>query len=185
MPPETRQTARPETPTGSPPRPGIRSENANSSLLVHLEMHLELRVGEVDAEPELVLHRLADDGRELVRGESPTLVAPAGADRERHARVAAKQVDSRRARGFGRLLEHERRVEEIYAEDVSRALDELVRGRRREHGQHAASLAELERAEVAQQPLDVPAQLCVEEHAVPSLQHDLAELQEDAGVHVG
>ena len=64
-----------------------------------------------------------------------------------------------------------------------RALDELVHWRGRKHGQHTAALAELERAEVAQQPLDVPAQLCVEEHAVASLQHDLAELHENAGIH--
>ena len=96
----------------------------------------------------------------------------------------AEQVDGGRARRLGRLVEHERRVEEVDAQHIAGALGELVDRSRREHGENAPALAELERAEVAKQPLDVSPQLRVEEHAVPSLQHDLAELHENARLHV-
>ena len=75
-------------------------------------------------------------------------------------------------------------MEEVDAQHVPCALGELVDRSRREHGENASALAELERAEIAKQPLDVSPQLRVEEHAVPSLQHDLPELHEDARLHV-
>ena len=88
-------------------------------------------------------------------------------------RPVTQQIDGGRACRLRRLVEHERRVKEVDSEHIARALEELVDRRGRQHGQHASALAELERAEIAQQPLDVPAQLRVEEHAVPSLEHDL------------
>ena len=75
-------------------------------------------------------------------------------------------------------------MEEVDAQHIAGALGELVDGSRREHGEDAPALAKLERPEVAEQPLDVSPQLRVEEHAVPPLQHDLAELHENARLHV-
>ena len=74
-------------------------------------------------------------------------------------------------------------MEQVDAEHVPRPLGELVRGRRRQHREHASALAELERPQVTEQALDVPAELGVEEDAVSPLENDLAELEEDAGLN--
>src|SRR4030095_1825072 len=106
------------------------------------------------------------DGRKIVRREPPALVATACADRKRGAGPVAEQVDGGSARRLGRLFDHKRRMKEIDAQHVPCALGELVDRSPREHRENASTLAELERAEIAKQPLDVTPQLRVEEHTV-------------------
>ena len=151
--------------------------------LVDLDEDLEVGAGQVDAEPEFVLDGAADGGRELARVEPEALVAPSSAHGERRARTAAQELDGSGARGLGRLLEHERGVQEARAEQVPCPLDEDVRGRRRQHRERTAALTQLERPEIPEQPDDVPAEPPVEQRAVPALQHDLAELDQDAATH--
>ena len=74
-------------------------------------------------------------------------------------------------------------MQEVDAENVPRSFCELRCRRGRKHREHSATLPQLERAEIAKEPLDIPAKLGVEEHAVSPLEDDLTELQEDAGLH--
>ena len=163
--------------------PGDLLRVGEDLALVDLEEDLEVGIRQVDAEPESVLDSSADDRGELPRVEREALVAAPRPDRERRSGPVAKQIDGCGARGLGRLLEHERRVEQRDAEHVAGALDQLVGGGRGEHGERSSSLPQLERAEIAEQPDGVPAQLRVEERPVSPLEHDLAELDQHAGLH--
>ena len=149
-------------------------------LLVDLQVNLELRVRQVDVEAELVLDGAPDHHRELARCECPALVTAPGTDGKRRALMAPEQIDRDGAGGLGGLLDDEGGMQEVDTEHIARPLGELANRGSGEHGQDAATLAELERAEIAQQSLDVAAQLRVEEHAIASFQHDLTELHEDA-----
>ena len=75
-------------------------------------------------------------------------------------------------------------MQEVDAQHIACSLDELVDWGRREHCEDTAALAQLERAEIAQQPLNVASQLRVEEHAISSLEDDLAELHQHTGLHI-
>jgi hypothetical protein len=137
---------------------------------------------EVDVEPERVLHGTADQDRQLAGVEPEALVPPPGSHGETATFPVPEQLD-RCCRGcLGRALHDQRRMNERDTHQVARAREGLVRVVC-DHGEDAASLANLQRPEVGERAPDVSLQVVVEPAAVAAPQHDLAELQENAPLH--
>src|SRR5205085_5711551 len=102
--------AAPARADGKPAAAGELLRVREDLALVDLEVDLEVRPSEVDAEPELVLDGAPDERGELVRDELERLVAPARAHRERVAGAPSEKVDRALRRGLRRPLDEHRRV---------------------------------------------------------------------------
>jgi hypothetical protein len=121
-----RPAAHPHRKAALPRQPAGEHEHL---VLVDFDEDLGVRAGEVDRQPVRGLHLAADDHRELGGGDREPLVPPPCPDRERAA-GAARQLDRRRDRRFGRLRHPQRPADPDDPRHVADPLGHAVHGGR-------------------------------------------------------
>ena len=137
---------------------------------------------EVDREPEPEPHGVADHARELDRAQREVLVAPRARGPRRCARDGPRGAPPRR-----RLRRRRRARSAAQAARRSRragrgSADERSSGSLAGHDQHAAAVADLERAEIRGESAQVALEHAHELRAVAPLERQLTELEQHAGL---